>query len=192
MGKTFVRIPFNRGLEFPPECPFSGRPVASKSVFLWYPRWRFRIPVPVLEWFWHEPTSRFRLPASAWVANTDRALRLALVVMWLAIAVMIFKADIYRPRGAPQAQSRPPADHTTERSKAWVWLLPAGYGLSALIKALRLANLRTVEIVAADGMSVELCFRREDFAKAFAERNHFVCKPESFRERSRRVANVPG
>ena len=192
MAKAFVRIPFNRGLEFPPECPFSGRPVAGKSVFVWYPRWRFRIPVPVLEWFWLEPTSRFRLPASAWVAHTDRALRLALVALWLAIAVLIFKTDIYRPRHTPRAPVRPTAADTAGRPKAWVWLLPAGFGLSALVKVIRLANLRAVEIVAADGMSVELCFQREDFAKAFAERNHFICKPESFRERSRRVANVPG
>lgn len=182
MAKAFVRIPFNRGLEFPPRCPFTGQANPTRSVVIWYPCWRWRIPVPVLEWLWWEPTARFRLPAAFRVAIIESILKYCKIVMWLAVALVMYLSIVYQLGHENEGTSPLPR---------WYWLLSIGLAGSTILKFCQLQNHRAVRIADADGMSLELGFANEQFAKEFATLNNFICKPEPFKQRSRKVAGLP-
>lgn len=190
MARAYVRIPLGARLSFPGSCPFTGAQLARKRVTIWYPKFGFRIPIPILGSIWAEPKVRMRFPASTAKALTESFLRLAGILL---IIVLVLSNLMARTRGDQQTTSSQGLTGTSaDPAETWIKVFLISIVLYLALKGLRILNLRAVQIIGRDGNLVEVSFRQADFAREFCELNQLTCHPEPFQSRQRRLRRELG
>jgi hypothetical protein len=189
MAAAYVTVSLHSRPEFPKLCAFTGAANPRKWVTVRKVRSRIVIPIPFLGFIAPKDVVRFRLPASVTTAGIDKILgRIGLVagvLLFLAYFILRIAAA-----GSSPAQRVPRPYQPEEGGISWVTLAFVILGTYIISKILRRINLRAVKIVGTELHSMELCFHREEYAKAFCTLNNLNChsEPEKQRRASGRQA----
>jgi hypothetical protein len=184
MARGFVRIPLGKQLSFPKFCPFTGTANPRKSVTVRHPRFRWRVPIPILGSLWSQPTTRVRFPASPLKVNIDLALK---VMMGMAAACIIGAVLLHRFADAFRDDMPPvPAGQSRNYDSGLGKILLVALGVYFICKILSIINLRAVQIIEREGGVVEVSFNHVDYARELSARNELICHDLPFKKRRAR------
>ena len=156
--KYRVQVPLNKPLQFPDRCAFSGVAAPTSRVRLQQASTSSLIPLPGGFLNRYTNTS-LPLPASRKVAVLASALG---ILVWLSLLAGMALCAGFMISGPDQFSARP------------ALFLPAGLMIALGFRVARWWVLRRVRINPAWGGFVEVQFKSEDFARAFADLNRLA------------------
>src|SRR5262245_10865482 len=118
MANAYVRVPLHARLSFPDVCPFSGSPNPPSKVTIRYPRFGFRIPIPILGAIWATPPTRLRFPSSSFRGQLDKFLSVFGFLLGLAIVVIVAVGKAVN--ASDEEISRATGGRTTAKETHWL------------------------------------------------------------------------
>jgi hypothetical protein len=183
MGATYVTFSPHSNPEFPAMCPFSGAANPRKWVTVRKTRSRWVLPVPFLGFIVGSNAARFRVPAAAHIAIIDKVLARIGMAAGILLVLAYFIAHIAAAAGSAASNTPQRYEPDDNKGMSWATLLLIVLGTYIAARIFRRINLRAVKIVDLQPNSTELCFNREDYAKAFCEMNKLPGYALSARQR---------